>query len=208
MTSTDPVGEVFHDFSLDAKNLTRSAINGVRAALGISGLVALVLGIILLVWPGKTLIGLAIVLGIYFVVAGVMRLALGIFSKGITGGIRTLNIILGVLLVLAGIIVWRNSAAAAVTLAIFAVAFIGIGWIIEGVITLAESSRASSRGWAITYGILSIIAGIVVLVVPASSAVFLVIFAAIALIVLGIVGIIRAFTFGREVLKATDAATA
>jgi len=51
-------------------------------------------------------------------------------------------------------------------------------------------------------------AGIVVLVLPASSAVFLLFFAAFSLIVLGVIGIVRAFTFGREVLKATDSPAA
>jgi uncharacterized membrane protein HdeD (DUF308 family) len=70
------------------------------------------------------------------------------------------------------------------------------------VISIAESSRAASSGWAIAFGVLSILAGIVVLVLPASSAAFLLIFAAVALIVLGIIGIVRAFTFGRAVLAA------
>ena len=89
-------------------------------------------------------------------------------------------------------------------LVILAVAFIGIGWIVEGVMSLVESGRARSSGWAIAYGILSILAGLVVLVMPASSTVFLILFAAVALIVLGIIGIVRAFTFGREVLAATS----
>lgn len=184
--------------------MTRSAVNGVRAALGISGAVAAILGIVLLFWPTKTLGALAIFLGIYFVVAGVLRLGVGIFSRGITGGIRTLNIILGILLVFAGVIALKNVAIATAALVIFAVAFIGVGWIIEGVMVLAESGRAASSGWAIAYGILSILAGIVVLVLPASSAAFLIIFAAISLIVLGIIGIVRAFTFGRGVLAAAE----
>lgn len=208
MTSTNPVDAGFHDLSLDARDLTRSAINGIRVALGISGVAAVILGVVLLVWPVKTLAVFAVFLGIYFVIAGIMRLAIGIFSRGTSGGMRALNIILGVLLVIAGVIALRNVTAAAVTLAIFAVAFIGIGWIIEGVMNIAESSRVPNKGWAITYGIISILAGIVVLFLPASSAVFLVIFAAVALIVLGVVGIVRAFTFGRDVLKTTGAAPA
>ncbi len=188
--------------------MTRTAINAVRTALGVSGAVALILGVVLLFWPEKTLSVLAIFLGIYFLVAGVMRLAIGIFSRGIRGGSRALNIVLGALLIFAGIVALKNVSAAAVTLVIFAIAFIGVGWIIDGVMALAEAGRAPSSGWAIAFGILSILAGIVVLVLPASSAVFLLWFAAFALIILGIIGIVRAFTFGREVLRATDSPTA
>jgi uncharacterized membrane protein HdeD (DUF308 family) len=201
MSATDPI---VNELSLNARDMTRSAINAVRTALGVSGGVALILGIVLLFWPEKTLSVLAVFLGIYFLIAGVLRLAIGIFAHGLRGGSRVLNIILGVLLIFAGILALKNISAAAVTLVIFAVAFIGVAWIIEGVMALAEAGRAASLGWAIAFGILSIIAGIVVLVLPASSAVFLLWFAAFALIVLGVIGIVRAFTFGRDVLKATD----
>jgi uncharacterized membrane protein HdeD (DUF308 family) len=207
MSSTDPLQSAVHDLSLDASEMTRSAINGIRAVFGISGAVAVILGVVLLFWPGKTIAVLAVFLGIYFVIAGIMRLGVGIFSRGIGGGIRTLNIILGVLLVLAGIVALKNVSTAATVLIIFALAFIGVGWIIEGIMALVESGRAASSGWAIAYGILSIIAGLVVLFLPASSAVFLILFAAIALIVLGIIGIVRAFTFGHDALKATAAPT-
>jgi uncharacterized membrane protein HdeD (DUF308 family) len=205
MTHTDPVDPLLHEFSLNASGLTRSAVNGIRAALGISGAAAVILGVVLLFWPAKTLSVLAVFVGLYFLIAGIARLGIGIFSRGISGGIRTLNIVFGALLVLLAVLALKNVSAAAATLVIFAIAFIGVGWIIEGVVVLAESAHAASKGWAITFGILSIVAGIVVLVLPASSATFLLLFAAIALIVIGIVGVVRAFTFGRDVLAATAA---
>lgn len=205
MSSNDRFDSAVRDLSLDASEMTRSAINGIRAVLGISGGVAVVLGVVLLFWPAKTISVLAVFLGLYFLVAGIMRLGVGIFGRGIGGGIRTLNIILGILLVLLGVVALKDVSTAAAVLVIFALAFIGVGWIVEGVMALVEAGRVRSSGWAIAYGVLSIIAGLVVLFLPASSAVFLILFAAIALIVLGIIGIVRAFTFGREVLKATTA---
>lgn len=207
MTSPGSTSAPFQEFALNAADLTRGAINGVRAALGISGAVSLILGVVLLFWPVKTLAVVAVFLGIYFVIAGIMRLAIGIFSKGISGGIRAMHIVLGVLLVLAGIVALKNVTIAATTLIILAIAFVGVGWIIEGIMSIAEAGRAPSSGWAITHGIISLLAGIVVLFLPASSALFLLIFAAIALIVLGVVGIVRAFTFGKDVLKAAPAAS-
>ncbi|WP_308468700.1 HdeD family acid-resistance protein [Rathayibacter soli] len=202
MTATDPLSSASHDFAIDPTKLAKSAINGIRVAFGIGGVVALILGILLLVWPDKSLGAVAIILGIYFLISGVVRLALGIFSKGISGGMRTLDILLGILLIIAGVIVLKNVAVSAAALVILVVAVIGVGWIIEGVLSIVESRGAPSAGWAITSGIISIIAGIVVLVVPGWSAVWLIIVTGIVLVVLGIVGIVRAFTFGREVLKA------
>jgi len=197
MTTPDPIQATFDDLSIDAKNLTRSTVNAFRAAFGIAGIVSLILGIVLLVWPDKSVQVVAIFLGIYFVVAGVIRLAVGIFSKGISGGKRTLDIIFGLLLLIAGIIALKNIDIAAASLLILVVAIIGVSWLIEGVLALVESGNAASRGWAITFGIISILAGIVVLVTPLWSAVALILFSGIALVVLGIVGIVRAFTFGR-----------
>jgi uncharacterized membrane protein HdeD (DUF308 family) len=201
MTTTDPLQNLVHDFALNAKNLSKSAINGIRLAFGVGGVVALILGVMLLVWPAKTLGVVAIFLGIYFLVAGVIRLAMGIFSKGISGGMRTLNILLGVLLIVAGIIALKNVAATTAALLILVVAVIGVGWIIEGVLAIVESRGAPSSGWAITSGIISIIAGIVVLIIPGWSAVWLILMAGIVLIIVGILGIVRAFTFGRDALK-------
>ncbi|MEO9096029.1 MAG: DUF308 domain-containing protein [Microbacteriaceae bacterium] len=201
--STAEQREVFrHDFALDASTLARSAINGIRTAFGIGGAIALILGIVLLVWPEKTLGVVAIFLGIYFLASGVIRLALGIFSRAISGGMRTLDILLGVLLIVAGIIALKNVAATTAALLILMVAVIGVGWIIEGVLSIVESRGAPSAGWAITAGVISILAGIVVLAIPAWSALWLITVTGIVLIVLGIVGIVRAFTFGREVRKA------
>jgi len=208
MSVNSPTDPGLHEFSLDARHMTRSAINAIRTALGISGAVGLILGVVLLFWPEKTIAVFAIFLGIYFLVAGVLRLGVGIFTRGMSGGSRALNIILGVLLIFVGVLALKNVSSAAVTLVIFAVAFIGVGWIIEGVMALAESGRSASSGWSIAFGILSILAGIVVLVLPVSSAAFLLLFASITLIILGIVGIVRAFTFGRDILKETEAGPA
>lgn len=201
MTTPQPTPHLVEGFSLDARDLTKSAINAVRVAFGVAGAVALILGIVLLVWPEKTLSIVAIILGINFLVVGIVRLGLSIFTSGISTGIRILNILFGVLLVVVGIVAIRNSAATAEFLVIFVVAFIGIGWIIEGVLALVEAGNSSSRGMAIFFGIVSILAGIVVLVVPATTGALFILIAGISLAVLGVVGIVRAFTFGRDAIK-------
>ncbi|MBP2412499.1 uncharacterized membrane protein HdeD (DUF308 family) [Arthrobacter stackebrandtii] len=194
--------ETIDIFALDPATLTKKAINGMRVAFGVSGIIAVVLGIILLVWPVKTIAVVAVILGIYFLVAGAIKVGVGIFGHSISGGMRALNIVLGLLVMVAGIIALRNSAATGEALLIFTVIMIGIGWIIEGIIALVESGKAESRGWAIIFGIISIIAGIAVLAIPGWTAFWLVMMSAIMLVILGVVGVIRAFTFGKEFLKA------
>jgi uncharacterized membrane protein HdeD (DUF308 family) len=192
----------FASFSLDASGLTKSAINTVRATLGISGAVALIVGILITFWPKDSAVALAFLVGIYFIVAGLAYLGLGIFSKGISGGTRALDIILGLLFVVGGVVTVANPTESAVILGIFLGVFVGVLWIVEGVVALVQSGDTGSRGWAIFFGLLSLIAGIVLLFSPLWGAVVLFWVTGIALIVLGILQIVRAFTFGRHVRAA------
>ncbi|WP_395243156.1 HdeD family acid-resistance protein [Agromyces sp. MMS24-K17] len=189
-------------FSLDAADLSKSSINTIRATLGIAGVIALIFGILITFWPKDSVIVLTWLLGLYFLIAGIAYLGLGIFSRGISGGSRALDIILGLLFVIGGLIVLFNPSNSAVVIGVFLGVFIGILWIVEGVVTLVQSGDAPSRGWAIFFGILGLVAGIIVLFSPLWGAVVLFWFAGIALIVLGIVQIVRAFTFGRGVKAA------
>ncbi|WP_136707008.1 DUF308 domain-containing protein [Agromyces sp. H66] len=195
--STPQSNTVFAAFSLDSANLSKSAINTVRTTLGISGAAALIIGLLITFWPKGSAVVLTIMLGIYLLIAGIAYVGLGIFSKGISGGARALDIILGALFIIGGIVLLVNPSESAVVLGIFLGVFVGILWIIEGVVALAQSSDAPSKGWAIFFGILGVVAGIVLLFSPLWGAVVLFIITGIALIVLGVMQIVRAFTFGR-----------
>jgi len=185
------------ELTLDPERLTGAARTLVRISFGLSGIAAIILGILLFVIPGRTLQLAAILLGVNFLVAGVMRIWLGAFGRLPGGQHRVLGILFGVLLVISGLIILRDSAAAAATLLLIIVLFAGIGWILDGIMAIVESGRAQSRTWAIIFGAVSILAGIVVLAVPGWTARWLIIFAAIGLVVTGVAAVIRAFTFGR-----------
>ncbi|KAD4060005.1 HdeD family acid-resistance protein [Arthrobacter yangruifuii] len=179
-------------FALDALNLAKTAIRGIRLGLATTGVVSVVLGLLVLFWPGATLDVLAVLFGLYFIVAGAVRILLGVFT-GLGVGLKILNILIGLALVAVGVIAMRNPAETLTALGLV----IGIAWIVEGVMALAESDRGGSRWFAIILGILSILAGIVVLFLPLSSLAVLVIYGGIFLVVLGIMQIVRAFAFGR-----------
>ena len=203
MSSTENPEFTADIFALDPQKLAGKAIKGLRVAFAISGAAALILGIVLLLWPTKTLAVVAVFLGINFLIAGAVRVGLGVFSHGLSAGLRILDVFLGLLILVAGVITLRNAAATGEALLIFTVIFIGIGWIIEGIIAIVEAGKASTRTWAMVFGVLSVLAGIVVLVVPVWTAQWLLLVTAIMLILLGIVGLVRAFTFGKQVLQAS-----
>lgn len=202
--STSQSDSVFASFSFDSANLSKSAINTVRTTLGISGAIALIVGIMITFWPKNSAVVLTVLLGIYLIIAGLAYAGLGIFSRGISGGARTLDIILGILFVIGGILMVSNPTESAQVIGIFLGILIGILWIIEGIVALAQSSDSPSRGWTIFFGILSILAGIVLLFSPL-YVVILWWLIGISLIVLGIMQIVRAFTFGRGAATAATA---
>ena len=195
MSSTTSSG--FSAFSFDSAELSKSAVNTIRVTLGLTGVLALIAGIFITFWPKNAAVFLTVLLGIYFIIAGLAYVGLGIFSKGISGGARALDIILGVLFVIGGVLMLSNPTESAVVIGIFLGVLIGILWIVEGAVALAQSGSSSSRGWAIFFGVLSIIAGIVLLFSPLWGSVILFWILGISLIVLGIVQIVRAFTFAR-----------
>ena len=96
-----------------------------------------------------------------------------------------------------GVIVVRYQAESAVVLATFAAIAIGFGWITEGVITLIETGMVHNRGLSILSGVLSIIAGVAVLLFPFESIDLLIVFAGTTLAILGIILLVRAFSFGK-----------
>jgi uncharacterized membrane protein HdeD (DUF308 family) len=183
-------------FLLIEDQLSKEATNVVRILYGVAGVAAIILGAAALFQPRNVLAGMAIVLGVYFVVSGVIRIVSAVVGQGLPSGWRVLDILVGLLLAIGGVVVLKNAAVSGALTAVLVTMAIGIGWLIEGIVAIAESWHTPNPGWAILYAVLSIVAGIIVLFSPISSTVFLVIFSGVALVVLGISAVIRAFTFG------------
>jgi len=197
--STSHSGSALGGFSLDSAELTRSAVTSIRVALGVGGAVSLIIGLLITFQPQAAATTIAILLGVYFIFAGLAYLGIGIFSRGLSGGARALDIILGVLFLIGAGLAFANLSGTVAFLAVFLGVAIGILWIIEGVATLVQLGDAPSRGWAVFFAIISITACIMLLFAPVWGAQLLFLIAGIALIVLGVVQIIRAFRFGRGI---------
>lgn len=200
VTPTTP----FDPFSFEVSSLTRSVLRSVRSAVLVAGVAAVVIGAILLFWPSKTLQVAAVLLGIYFLISGLAHALLALSTRGLSAGLRILDLVFGIVFLVGGIFMLRNSALAGQTLAIVIGFVVGISWIIEGVLALIESGSATSRGWAIAFGVISILAGVVVVAVPAWTTVWLVVFTGAALLISGIVAIVRGIRLGRDAEAALD----
>lgn len=176
----------------------RKTTDFVRTFIGIGGLIALVIGVLILLNPvesGAVMMKfVAIVFAVYMVIAGLTFLGSMVFSKTMGGWRRVGNALLGVLYLIAGIVVFGNLGATAAVLTAMLSVLIGILWIIEGVLAFAAAKVARSKTWSIIYGIISILAGLTLIITPLVAAVTLWILVGASLVVLGAVQIVRAFS--------------
>lgn len=175
----------------------KSAINGVRTLLGVGGVLSLIIGILILVWPGKTAMVVTAFIAIWAIGGGLVYAGLGIFSKSIGGWSRVGHIVVGLLFIVAGVLMFANLTATTGWFAVFFGILVGIMWIVEGIAALSTLGDAASKGWSIFFAIVSIIAGITLLFSPLLGAAVLWWLLGIALVVLGIIQIVRAFTFAK-----------
>ncbi|WP_334148004.1 HdeD family acid-resistance protein [Microbacterium sp.] len=182
----------------EALSGAKSLFKSIRITLAVSGVIALIAGIVLLVWPVKSAVIVTAIFASYLVVAGLVYIGLGIFSHARGGWARVGHIVLGLFYIAAGVIAFANLGVAAATLALVVVIFIGISWIIDGVVSLSLLGQDGSRVWTLLYALLSIIAGIVVLFSPLIAGLAFWLFLGISLVALGIVQIVRAITLGRD----------
>lgn len=168
---------------------------GLVLALGIT---SIVIGIIAVVWPGATIVVIAILVAAWLIVSGIFQIVRG-FSRGLSGGMRALLFVAGGLSLVLGLFaisgVWRSVEILAI--------FIGIGFLFRAFGMLFESAESSAgRGWSIFGGIVMLIGGFVVLVWPGISLVTLAWVAGIWLVVGGIFEIIAAIKL-RSIARAT-----
>ena len=185
----------------------KSLFKSIRIALAVSGAIALIAGIVLLVWPGKTLILVTGIIAAYLIIAGIVYIGLGLFSGNKGGWARAGHIILGLLYITAGVIGFLYLQQTAATLALITVIFIGVSWIVDGIVSLTLLHKDGSRAWTIIYSIFSIIAGIIVIFSPMLAAIALWWILGVTLVVLGVIQIVRAITLGRDEKTVTTAST-
>lgn len=192
MSSSTSRAAVF-SLSVDPRRMSQKEVTGIRVALAFTALAAIVLGTILLVWTKAALTVIAVLFGLYFLISGVLRIVRGAVSTGAGTGGRVLNIVLGLILLVVGIIAMRNPEGSLAVLGLV----VGIAWIVEGIAALVEYTVDASRWFGILFGVISVIAGVIVLFAPVQTIGVLVTIGGIMLIISGLVQLVRAFTFGR-----------
>lgn len=156
----------------------------------IEGILSLVIGVFLITEPGATTLVLVKVLGIYWLVVGILSIV-RIFTKTTDAHWGWL-LVWGVLGILAGLATLDHPFLATILVPTVLVIFMGVNGIVMGIIALVEAFRGGGWGAGILGG-LSILLGIVLLMAPLIGALVLPIVLGVLTIVGGVAAIVRAF---------------
>jgi uncharacterized membrane protein HdeD (DUF308 family) len=168
----------------------------------VAGLLTIVLGAIVLMWPGPSILVASTLFGVYLLLSGLVELFMA-FTLPRSAAIRVMLFISGALSLVLAILSFRHFGDAYAVLLLSL--WIGIGFIFQGVAGVAagiSESDLPGRGWYVVAGIISGIAGVVVLVWPFDSIVVLTLAVGIWLVIIGITQIVQAFQTHREVKAA------
>jgi uncharacterized membrane protein HdeD (DUF308 family) len=159
----------------------------------VSGILSLIVGVLVLVWPGISILAAAIAFGVYLLITGVAQVVFA-FALHVSAGSRILLFISGAASLILAVLAFRHfgQGYAVLLLAIW----IGIGFIFRGVATTVSAisdPALPGRGWSIFLGVISLLAGIVVLASPFASIAILAIVAGVWFVVIGVFEILSSF---------------
>ena len=163
----------------------RQLARGAWQVVLLLGVLSVLLGIAVLAWPKATLVVVGALFGAYLVVSGVLQLVAA-FGTHAAASMRVLGFISGTVTLLLGLFCFRGALESILLLALW----IGIAWLFRGIAQTAAAASDEAmpaRGWQIFAGIVSAIAGVVLMVSPLRSITVLTVFGGCWLIVMGLV---------------------
>lgn len=185
-----------------ARSLLTNAGIGVFWVIIIRGILAILFGIILLAAPAAVAIAIAIFIGAWLIVDGVLTIinANTARKSGLSWGFELAS---GIVYVIAGLLIAIAPLSFAVISGVFILWMLAVGMLVRGIFSLASKSF---KGWSKTLGVIDIIfavvLGIVLFASPGGALEALVWVVAIYTIVFGIFLIIMAFMARSQSRKA------
>jgi uncharacterized membrane protein HdeD (DUF308 family) len=156
------------------------------------GVATLLTGVVAIVWPSSTLVVIAIIFAVQLFVGAVYQFVFAFAVPNESGWLRALFALLSIFSFVVAIYLFAHVGLTLLVLA----TVIGIYWVALGIIELFLAighSEVRWRPWIGITGILSIVAGGVVVIFPVSSLFFLTVFLGFWLVIFGVTLIVRGF---------------
>jgi uncharacterized membrane protein HdeD (DUF308 family) len=159
--------------------------------VAVRGLIALIFGILVLAWPGVSLLIFAIIFGAFVFVDGIFTLVAAVNYKA-GAGRRTWLFIRGIAGIIVGLITFFWPAITALALVILIAAWALVTGVMELVFAFRANQESAIRWMFAISGILSLILGILILAYPVPGTLIIIwiigayaVLAGILLIILG-----------------------
>jgi uncharacterized membrane protein HdeD (DUF308 family) len=161
--------------------------------LAVRGVAALMFGVLAVIWPGITLVALAILFGAYALLNGVITMVVA-FRRPQDAARRTAQVIAGGLSLLAGLValVWPG-----VTALVLVVLF-GAWAVVTGAMEIWAATRIPGQWLPLVFGVLTMIAGVLVLLRPAAGAVALALIIGVYAIAAGVLMLVESWRVHRR----------
>jgi uncharacterized membrane protein HdeD (DUF308 family) len=151
------------------------------AHLLVLGVIDLVCGVIALVWPGVTVLALALIFGLMLLLAGITALGVGSVIRR-AGGSPAVSWVVGAVAVVAGLVCIFHPGAGVWAIILGC----ALWFLITGISDLVVASAATGHRWLlVVLGVLSIIAAVVLLFRPGLAIVTVALIAGFAFLVRG-----------------------
>ncbi len=171
------------------------------------GAASVALGVLVLAWPGHTVGALTVLFGLYLLITGGYRFVAAIQLRGVDPIARTVALVLAALAICVGVVCLIDPFSTAASFAMVAGAF----WFAAGAITWfgARQRRgrdtAAGRAPGLAGGVFSMIIGILIMLFPSSSLLFLAIVLGCWLVFFGVSAVATGLA-ARRVLKNVERA--
>lgn len=184
MNATGQTTDITSDRALGEEART---VAGLWWLLLLGAVASLVIGILLLVWPNRTLEVIAILVGIELLLLGALQIGLAVAQPS---GSRTAPLIGGALAAIAGLIVIRHPGGSLMVIALA----VGIFLVVAGAMKLVGAFDVSSgRGWVILGGLIDVAIGVLLVAWPQFGVTSLAVLLGIALVLRGLIEAAGAF---------------
>jgi len=156
----------------------------------ISGTIGVIIGGLLIFWPGATITVVTSIVGFFMIVTGIIRFFVAAFDSHAQD--RWLVVLSGIVGIVLGVIVMKNPEG---TIKII-VLIVAIFWLIAGLVDLFRgltNSALPDRTLRIVFGLVTALFGVLILVWPTITIGVFVILAGIYAVLFGILEIVAAF---------------
>ncbi len=152
-------------FTSNIRQYPAELVGAIRSTIIATSALGIVLGIAILAWPNATMLVAAVLFGLSLIFGGLLRIYQAVAGKLLSTGWRILLGVLGVAILVLGVSALFNPSQSLYLLAVF----IGVGWVMQGVaelFSIGSGTQHVSTWLLVISGLISVIAGMIMIAMP------------------------------------------